>query len=81
MRHGSIDPVVSNENTSSTGPPGGGGASNLGCLAANGPASFVSSLSVSLDGAERFAPPVARPPPLPLTAGRILAEVGTTAAG
>ena len=77
MRQGYIDPVVSKENTISTGPPGGGEASTLDFLAEEGPASFASasflleafglasSLSLSLDGAERLAP---LPPPLPLAA-------------
>jgi len=32
-----MEPVVSNENTISTGPPGGGGASTLAFLAVEGP--------------------------------------------
>ena len=67
MRQGYIDPVVSKENTISTGPPGGGGASTLDFLAGEGPASFglAASSSLSLDEAERLAP---LPPPLPLAA-------------
>ena len=83
MRHGYIDPVVSKENTISTGPPGGGGASTLDFLARDGPASFASpflleafglasSSSLSLAGAERLVP---LPPPLPLAAAGAFTEV------
>ena len=74
MRQGYIDPVVSKENTISTGPPGGGGASTLDFLAGEGPASFASSFasssSLSLDGAERLEP---LPLPLPFPAAGLFA--------
>ena len=85
MRQGYIDPVVSKENTISTGPPGGGGASTLDFLAGESPSSFASSFllgafgvasssSLSLDGAERLAP---FPPPLPLAAAGAFAGAGS----
>lgn len=78
MRQGYIDPVVSNENTISTGPPGGGGASTLDVLAGGGPASFASPLasssSLSLDETVRFAP---LPPRLPLAAVGAFAGAGS----
>ena len=46
MRQGYIDPVVSNENTISIGPPGGGGPDTLAFLAAGGPESVASIAGV-----------------------------------
>lgn len=56
MRQGYIDPVVSKENTISTGPPGGGGAAFLDGVAS----SIFVALSVSSIGSvfaeERLGP-------------------------